>query len=142
MADLTRGQGGGAGARPPEPSARPAHPAVATLRREWRRWPRGQRSAALLVLFFVGPLVLVAVGFRVVPGGYAGPGCGAARVGTNYLSYVAVIAFLGAVAGSVMAIVRKGIRIWIRLPVIGLYLLLDLILGITALFSGSRCPMY
>jgi len=23
-----------------------------------------------------------------------------------------------------------------------LYLLLDLILGITALFSGSRCPMY
>jgi len=26
--------------------------------------------------------------------------------------------------------------------VIGLYLLLDLILGITALFSDSRCPMY
>ena len=54
---------GGQGARPPEPSA----PGVATLREEWRRSPQGRRSAALLVLFFVGPLVLVAVGFRVVP---------------------------------------------------------------------------
>ncbi|HEY7258945.1 MAG TPA: hypothetical protein VH459_07740 [Gaiellales bacterium] len=109
-----------------------------TVRQEWRKWSQGQRSAALLILFFVGPLALVVAGVHLVPDN--GSECGASG-GPDYLSYVAVVAFLGAVAGSILAIGRRGIRIWIRLPVIGLYLLLDVFLGVGMLLSGSCRPM-